>query len=98
MTTETRQQAIARIKKEATERGWSRDLCKELLTIVTELEAQLAYAEADRIAIAQIRDKKATEARHRYEKAEAKIAELQKYILQSDHLIMGDTPQEEDES
>lgn len=43
-----------------------------------KLEAQLAHADLERMAIARIRDKKATEARHRYEKAEATIAWIRK--------------------
>jgi len=38
-----------------------------------ELQSQLADAEKTRIAIAHIRDKKSTEARHRYEVAEAQL-------------------------
>ena len=43
-----------------------------------ELQAQLADAEKTRIAIAHIRDKKSTEARHRYEAAEAQLDNRQK--------------------
>ena len=40
---------------------------------VDKLEAQLEDAEKTRLAIAHIRDKKSTEARHRYEVAEAQL-------------------------
>ena len=43
-----------------------------------ELQTQLADAEKTRIAIAHIRDKKSTEARHRYEAAEAQLDNRQK--------------------
>ena len=49
-------------------------------SFIAELESQLAYAEADRIAIAKIRDVKATKARHRYEKAEAQVAAVRESV------------------
>ena len=45
----------------------------ELLTMVEQLQSQLEDAEKTRLAIAHIRDKKSTEARHRYEVAEAQL-------------------------
>ena len=45
-----------------------------------QLEAQLAHADLERMAIARIRDKKATEARRRYEKAEAQLDKVRPYM------------------